>query len=135
MLGIYVKLGICLSSVITIFIFKGLSSGFRFPSWQSQPDFRELPKPTRLGYSSPPAPPCTEPLKLVYCDQEKFPLELQKIWVLRQTGQIKQRDKLHLKPTDTRVVADIELQDADVCQNTLQPLLILGPKEWGGRRQ
>lgn len=63
MLGIYVKLGICLSSVITIFIFKGLSSGFKFPSWQSQTDFRELPKPTRLGYSSPPRSPMYWALK------------------------------------------------------------------------
>jgi len=41
-----------------------------------------------------------------------------------KTGKIR-GDKLHLKPTNITVVADTELQDADVCQNTLHKILCI----------
>lgn len=101
------------SSVITTFIFKGLSSVLRFPSWQRQQSSESCQSQQNGLFFSLGV--------LSLSEQEKLPLELQSIWTLRKTGQgeKKARDKLHLKPTDNTVAPETELQDADVCQNTL----------------
>lgn len=73
------------SSVITTFIFKGLSSILRFPSWQRQQSSENCQSQQNGLFFSLGV--------LSLSEQEKLPLELQSICRLRRTGQEKKKQE------------------------------------------